>query len=265
MTIWIVLALIGLDTPASTDRDGTSVGMPAKIAGLLLPGTELEPKPLDDRTSPIVIRVTETYKHGDSFRYDLTYYGLEPGDYDLAPYLRRKDGSSTANLPKIPVTIRAILPPGQVEPHQLKPAETPSLGGYRLWMALGAAAWVAGLVGILFLGRKKRRVLVAGPHAMTLADRLRPLVEAARKGTLSEGQHAELERMLIGYWRTKLDLNEAEPGEAIAAMKRDEKAGPLIRQLEAWLHRPAGEADSVDVARLLEPYRDLPAEEPAIA
>ena len=34
-------------------------------------------------------------------------------------------------------------------------------------------------------------------------------------------------------------------------------AGPLLGQLETWLHQP-GSHDPVDVAELLRPYRDLP-------
>jgi len=36
-------------------------------------------------------------------------------------------------------------------------------------------------------------------------------------------------------------------------------AGPLLRGLEDWLHRPEPR-ESVDVGALLAPYRDLPAD-----
>lgn len=259
----LILLAIGR---ASIAADGPTVGMPSSLEGLVLPGTELEVKPLVDRKTPIVLRITEVYTHGDSHRYDLTYYGLEPGDFDLAAYLQRKDGSATAGLPKIPVTIRPIRPPGQIEPNALRPSPTPSLGGYRFWLALGGASWVAGLVAILGYGRgKKARRLSDGPHRLNLADRLRPLVEGAMHGTLNEGQHAELERLLMGYWRHRLNLDDADPARAIALMKQDEKAGPLLNQLEVWLHQPEGGKTPVDVAALLEPYRDLPAETPVAA
>lgn len=247
---------------APADQSPT-VGMPSKIEGLVLPGSELEVKPLDDRKTPIVLRITEVYKHGDSYRYDMTYYGLEPGDFDLSVYLKRKDSTETSALPKIPITVRPIRPPGQIEPNKLKASPTPTLGGYRFWIALGASAWVAGLVAILGYGRGKKLLAASkGPHRLTLADRLRPLVEGAMHGTLSEGQHAELERLLMGYWRHRLNLDDADPAESIALMKKDEKAGPLLNQLEVWLHQPDGNKTPVDIATLLEPYRDLPADVP---
>ena len=51
-----------------------------------------------------------------------------------------------------------------------------------------------------------------------------------------------------------------EAAEAIVVLRKHEEAGTLLRQLEAWLHRPDGERD-VDVAKFLTPYKDLPAEE----
>jgi hypothetical protein len=235
--------------------------MPAKIEQLVLSGTELEPKPLEDRQAKLVLRIIDVFPHGSAFRYNLSYYGLEPGEYDLKDFLRRKDGGSTAGLPKIPVTIRAILPPGQIEPNSLRPIPAGFWSSYRLWKALAIVGWIAGLLAIIFVGRGKRKTAGQEDSGVgpTLADRLRPLVERAMNGTLEPGQHAELERMLIGYWRKRLNLESSSPGQIIATIRDDEQAGPLLHQLEIWLHSPDHEGE-VDVAALLEPYRHLPAE-----
>jgi hypothetical protein len=251
------------ETPAVS---APTVGMPSKIEQLILPGSELEAKPIEDRQSKMVVRIVEVYPHGSSFRYNLVYYGLEPGQYDLKDFLRRKDGGSIADLPPIPVTIKAILPEGQIEPNPLGATPAGFRGGYRFWMGLGAVAWVVGLVAIILVGRRKSiptdsEGARTGP---TLADRLRPLVERAMSGTLEPGQHAELERTLIDYWRRRLGLQSATPAQAISAIRSDARAGPLLLQLEAWLHRPDHQ-EEVDVAALLEPYRDLPADELSLA
>jgi hypothetical protein len=238
-----------------------TVGMPAKIEQLVLPGSELEAKPLVDRQSKLVLRIAETYPHGTAFRYNLSYYGLEPGEYDLRDFLRRKDGGSTADLPKIPVKVLAILPPGQIEPNRLEATPTGFRAGYRTWMTLGVIAWVAGFLAIIFVGRRKARPseVVGSGSGPTLADRLQPLVERAMAGTLGRGEHAELERTLIDYWRRRLGFQALSPADAIAAIRKDDQAGPLILQLEDWLHRPDSQGE-VDIAALLEPYRHLPAE-----
>ncbi|WP_168221817.1 hypothetical protein [Aquisphaera giovannonii] len=248
----------------TSPRSTTTVGMPATLEQVVLPGAELEVKPQEDKRAPLVVRIVASYPHGTAFRYDLSYYALEPGSYDLASSLRRKDGSPATGLPSLPVRVDPVLPPGQVEPHALAIERSPWLGGYRLLIGLFGSLWCAGLAAILLLGRRKGGAAAeAAARPATLAERIRPLASAALDGTLSEGQHAELERLLIGYWRRRLGLETASPAATIAAIRRDPEAGPLLRGLEEWLHRPDGEARAEDLAALLRPYRDLqePAEE----
>jgi hypothetical protein len=242
-------------------RPATTVGMPAKIEQLVLPGTELEAKPIEDRRTPVVLRIVNSYAHGSAFRYDIVYYGLEPGEFDLKDSVRRKDGSPITDLPSIPVKIEPVLPPGQIEPHRLALAPSPYLGGYRLLLIAGALVWTAGLVAILLAGRRKRdQAILAAIKPVTLADRLKPLVEKALAGTLNQGQHAELERLLIGYWRKRLKLERCAPAEFMPLLRDHDEAGPLFLRLEDWLHRPAGTAEPVDLSALLEPYQSVAAD-----
>ena len=113
--------------------------MPVDIEQQVLPGPELEPLPVTDKT-PVVIRIDAVYPHGTDFRYDFVCYGLEPGEYDLRNYLRRKDGTSASNLPALPFFVQSQLPPGQIEPNKL---------------AFGAFGWF--VVGVwLLLGGVRR-------------------------------------------------------------------------------------------------------------
>ncbi len=262
---WLVLAVIAAQAARADDapmRSKTTVGMPARIAQLVLPGPELEARPIDDRRAPVIVRIVDAYPHGSAFRYDIVYYALEPGTYDLKDSLRRKDRSSTRDLPPIRVVVEPLLPPGQLEPHRLVLAPSPWLGGYRVLMVLGVVAWIGGLAAIALAGRRKRvDSVVAAGRVATLADRLRPLVDAAVSGQLSAGQHAELERLLIGYWRRRLDLEQAPPAKLIGLLRNHVEAGPLLRQLEDWLHRPAGTAGPVDVVALLKPYQTISADD----
>jgi hypothetical protein len=206
--------------------------------------------------------VVRVFPHGSAFRYDLEYYGLEPGTFDLKDYLRRKDGSSTADLPVIPIRVFSLLPPGQVTPNPLEIHKAPFLGGYRALQIVAATAWGLGLAAILYFGFLRRKIHAPGPATRkprSLADRLRPLVEGAIAGNLSQAQLASLERALLAYWRKRLDLETADPGQAIAILRSHTEAGPLLEQLEIWLHRP-GTARNVDPAQLLEPYQRLPAD-----
>jgi hypothetical protein len=251
--------LLAAGTLRADDSRVTTVGMPGRIDGLVLPGSELEVKPLDNPRAPVVLRIIAVYRHGTAHRYDFVYYGLDPGTFDLKDYLRRKDGSSTADLPSLRVKVEPVLPPGQVQPNPLEPRRAPWLGGYRLLAVLAGVLWVLGLLAILFARRRKKGMHTAGARPLTLAERLRPMVEGALAGRLTEAERATLERTLLAFWRRRLHLESLKPAEAIAVLRRHADAGPLLEQLEVWLHRP-GTADQVDVTALLRPYQELPAE-----
>lgn len=258
--VFIALIMTG-KAPAQPSPE-TSVGMTGRIERLVLPGSELEAAPNEDRQAPVVVRIVRTYPHGSAFRYDLVYHGLEPGAFDLKKLLRRKDGGSTEDLPSIPIKVTPLLPPGQVQPHALEFSKSPFLGGYLALQIAAGIGWVLGLVGIVYHGflrsrMRSRRAADAKPP--TLADRLRPLIDGAMSGKLDRTQLADLERTLIAFWRLRLNLELAEPALAIDSLRKHEEAGPLLEQLEIWLHRPAS-ASIVDPVQLLRPYRDLPAD-----
>jgi hypothetical protein len=241
------------------DERVSTVGRPARIENRVLPGSELEVKPLAERT-PIVLRIVRVFPHGTAFRYDLEYYGLEAGTFDLKDYLQRKDRSSSAELPSIPVTIQSILPPGQIKPNPPAPRLSPRLGGYWLVLLLGGVLWGVGLLLLLFVGRRRKLARALAAKPLTVAERLRPLVEGAVAGQLSPARLAELERTLIAYWERRLHMRDRKPIAALAELRQHPEAGPLLRQLEAWLHRPGG-GTAVDVSALLAPYQHAPADD----
>ena len=151
-----------------------------------------------------------------------------------------------------------MLPPGQVEPNKLAGESVQGLGGYQLAMILGGVVWGIGLVAILLVGRKKADS--GGDMSETstsLADRLQPIVQQAIAGELSTERLAELEMMLVAFWRKRLNIEHADAADVIPRLRADSSAGPLLIQLETWLHQP-GANESIDIAVLLEPYRDLP-------
>ena len=233
-----------------------TVGMEGRVE-VILPGTTLEAKPFEHKAR-LIVRLAETRPRGDSIWYDFRYIGLVPGHYDLRGYLHRLDGSTTNNLPPIPVSVAPLLP----ETHNgLLLEQTPSplgrLGGYRTLMIVGAIVWALLFLPLLWRRRKKLAPAVVGLPEPTLADRLRPLVEQAAAGTLSGDGQAQLERILLNYWRDRLNLGALDMAQAIGKLREHPEAGELLRALEGWLHRPPGSA-AVNVAAVLKPYAELP-------
>ena len=124
---WLAAALVVLSSalPAAAEN----VGMTGRLEGVVLPGPELVAAPRGDR--PIVLRITATYPHGSDTRYDLEFYGLEGGTFDLRDYLQRADGAAFErdDLPPLGVVIVDVLPPGLVRPHPLSQGDVPEMGG----------------------------------------------------------------------------------------------------------------------------------------
>ena len=223
---------------------------------VILRGTTLEAKPIEHKAR-LIVRIAETRPRGDSIWYDLRYVGLVPGNYDLRGYVQRLDGSTTNNLPPIPVSVAPLLP----ESHNGLLVEQPAspfsrLGGYKTLMIAVAVVWILLLLPLVWRHRKMLAPAVAPPAEPTLADRLRPLVEQAAAGTLSGDGQAQLERMLLNYWRDRLNLGALDMAQAIGKLRDHPEAGELLRALEAWLHRPKGSV-IVDVAAVLQPYRNI--------
>ena len=234
-----------------------SVGLSGVVKDLVLPGSELEVAPTT-RTTSVILRLDALRPHGDAFRYDFTWYGLDAGTFELAPLLVRKDGSSTADLPHHTFTVTSLLEAGQVEPHRPVAGELPRLGGYQLLLGGLGVAWVLGLLWILRLGRRKPVASALAARPVSLAERLRPLVAAARARELSPAGRAELELALLAFWRKRLGLAGEDPALVLGQLRAHPEAGPLLVGLEDWLHRP--DPPEVDLERLLAPYAELPAD-----
>src|SRR5262245_48657168 len=214
--------------------------MTGRLEAVVLPGSELQATRLSDRKSAVDLRVVQVYPHGTALRYDLEYTGLEPGTHDLRDYLQRKDNSPTTDLPPLLVKVNPVLPPGQIEPNKLEIERGPRVGGYWFVLIGLAILWGLGFLAILasFFFPRRKRAATATDTPVSLADRLRPLVEGAAAGKLSQAELAGLERGLLAYWRRRLGLEVAEPAEAMEAMRKHSEAGPLLAKLEDWLHRP---------------------------
>jgi len=245
------------DTDSSKPLASATVGAPRVIEDIILPGSEMVAKPLAGDPE-MILQIVDAIPHGDSFRYTIRFSGLEPGEHNLADWLARKDGSAAGELPAIPVTIESLLPAGQITPNQLPEGWIPNMGGYKVVMAVAVAIWSLVLLALMFGGRKKKvRQEESGPPPRTLADLLKDRLEAAFENKVGPENYAELERMLFSMWRKRLGYESLPLQEAMTKIKSDEQAGPLMVQLENWMHRPASDNQDVDLSKLLEPYRNL--------
>ncbi|MES2659344.1 MAG: hypothetical protein V4689_12060 [Verrucomicrobiota bacterium] len=250
IAITFLLAITGVMAEIPSQR----VGLPLEIREIYIPGGEVKAKPRRDSKPPLSVRILEVKPAKDGGRYDFEIQGLDPGHYNLADFLDAPEGTV---IPEIPLEITATLPPGLVRPHEIGQGELPELGGYRRMMIILGSLWAAGLVAILFWKKKMTTNGEDGKAAPpTLSERLRPLVDQAAKGNLSSDDRAKLERLVFGHWRERRpEIAALSPAEAMAKLRTDSEASPLILALERWLHSRESTASEADIGKLLAPYK----------
>jgi hypothetical protein len=264
MTYLLAVIVLSLAGPMGAVAATRAVSGPQSIgiegqAIIALPSADYQVKPLDDRTE-LILRIERIERSGGQNRYHFHYIGLEPGAYRIADYLIRPDGSRPEELGNERLEVRALLPEehdGKLTSFVARPF--PFIGGYRGALMALAIVWVAGLVGFRIVGRKK--VVATTPEVIpspTFAERLRPLVEAAASRQLTVEEKASLERLLMGYWRDKLALDEARMADMLLRLKAHGEAGAILRAIERWLHQARGGTAMAEINSLLEPYRTVP-------
>ncbi|MCP4846746.1 MAG: hypothetical protein GY899_02225 [Verrucomicrobiaceae bacterium] len=246
------------ENPVNETRE-SPVGLYREIRNFVLPGSILETKPIRQDTE-IIVRINAVRPHGSSFRYDLSYCGLEAGEFNLSRYLQRKDGTSAEDLPILPVRFDGALPAGRLQPNKPIPGNLPRIGGYRTLLIAAGVIWILSPLVLLLLRSRKRQPEISSlQEPETIADRMHPLLQAARDGRLDTSGQAELERALIGFWRERLNLHGESPATALAKIREHKDAAILLEQLERWLHKPNSQSP-VDLDSLLDPYRQAIAE-----
>ncbi len=255
--VWcLVFSTAAATNSTNVSTASRNIGIEGSVS-VALPRPDYQPRPLDDRTE-LILRIEKvTPLTNGQHRYEFFYMGLEPGAYQLADFLIRPDGSRPDELGDLRIQVCALLPDDHNGAlNNYMPRQFPFIGGYRVMLIVLGVVWVGGIAAFILLSRKKRVVaaLVVVVPPPSFAERLRPLVEEAAAGTLTVEGQANLERLLMGYWREKLNLPDLRMAESLARLKAHAEAGELLRALERWLHRPGG-ATQEEVVAVLEPYR----------
>lgn len=221
----------------------------------------LRAKPVASRQD-VLVRIAEQKQDGAAMLYDLRAMPMVKGSHDLRSALERVDGGPMDALPAAILEAASIVPKTHRGVDARPDPAPPRLGGYQVAMIGAGALWLTPILwfgGRALLRRRKAPAPIAMAAPPTLADQLRPLVEAAIAGRATVDERARLERLLLAHWRERLSLAEMSPHEALVKLKDHAEAGLILRAVERWLHMPLGAGDgSPDVAALLAPYRGEP-------
>lgn len=256
-----MMCLLFVPSPANGESVEATRGITGSVV-LNADGPRIRPRSDLDLDSPLLVRVVDAQEGDEETSYQLEFIGVTEGVFDLRDVLENPDGSRPDHLPPIMVEIISNLEENAATDVFVSqnPGATLS-GGYRVFLVVLGIGWLG--VPLLVVARRllARPVIDESPVVpdITLADQLRPLVTVASERGLSVAERGRLELLLYGHWQEQSDLQGLPRSTAVARLRNDEHAGPLLRAIEGWLHRPGTTenfgATPEDIDRLLEPYR----------
>lgn len=234
-----------------------AVGMEGRIL-YRYSGPALRARAANDK-APVTSRIVSAVTDGDAMLYDVRFIPQYSGRPDIRDSLERIDGVSLDEAPAAIVEVTSALP---LDHDGVLASATrfglPSLGGYRLALVGLGVLWIipVGVAIVKRIARQKPVEPVTAPvFEVTVADQLRPLVESAIAGNATIEDKAMLERLLIAFWRERLDLHGLSASAALGTMRAHAQAGELLAAIERWLHaRPSLLNPAPDLAHLLKPY-----------
>lgn len=268
MSVFAILSVHSIMAMTSTLQSGVpaeSVQATRGINGevvIEVEGDSISPRSDLDLDSPMLVRIAGSRElDGDRMEYRLQFIGVDVGFFDLREVLETEDGSRPDHLPPIPVEVVTNLADDQTtDVYVNQEPGRPLSGGYRLFLWALGSIWI--MIPVLAFVQHRRGTRdepeSEDPPASSFADQLRPLVLAAARRDLSVAERGRLELLLYAHWQDQLDLRDLDRPLAVARLRRDERAGALLRAIEAWLHRPDSHPTRTtpdEIDELLAPYR----------
>lgn len=212
------------------------------------------------------VRIAEMTERPDTRIYDIRYVVNRAGTWDLKDYLIAADGTRLDGLPSFKFRGDPKLSKDLDARIQETEAAGVKIGGryYETLAALGVL-WIAWLLLIIFYKRTPPPPEpMSAPPAATLAEMLRAFLAQLDAGTLDAEAKAKMEMLLLRRWREELALSDVPMSAVLDAIKRDEKTGSPLRQVQDWLHRPASQVQREEIAAALTPFTVEPPPSPNV-
>lgn len=201
------------------------------------------------------VRIAKVIEQASARIYDVRYIVNREGTFDLKDYLAAENGGQLDGLPSFKFHGDPKLSKQLDARIQETEAISVDVGGhYYVTLAALGVFWIVWLLLLIFYGRAKPPQPVVAAPVPTLAEMLRALLAQLEAGTLDAEAKAKMEMLLLRRWREDLALAGVPMITAFDAISRSEKTASPLRQLQDWLHRPASNVRSEEIAAVIEPY-----------
>lgn len=203
-------------------------------------GPELSAAPFTPGDA-VSVRIAAVEPLVAGYRYDLRYMAFGPGKHDLAPLLKRPDGTSPETRADLRIAVAALLPDdysGELYTTPTSPIDLHTR--YKYYMGAAWIAWGSLLVPLAWWGHKRRRRKVRTAPPPSLVERVRTLLRQATEANLTIEEKADLEALLLAFWSQKLKLSEERLSATIEQLRRHPQAAAQWNRVERWIHSPSG-------------------------
>lgn len=224
-------------------------------------GKILHVRPQREVDAPVSVRLQRVNELGGN--YEARFIGNREGRFDLREYLEHADGTPPNDLPSMPVQVVSMLPKDQRSDLFDSTVYRPRIvGGYRIAWIIGGLIWIAIpciLWGIRHWNKPPVAPVIPEIQEPTVAEQLRPLIEAAAHRPLSVAEKGRLELLLYHFWRERGALTQENMADSIRKLRTLPEAGELFRVVETWLHSNPDDT-SIDrspeaILAILKPYQ----------
>jgi hypothetical protein len=204
---------------------------------------------------PVNVRIAEVIENDGIRTYDIRYMLNTGGEFNIIEYLTTKDGSSTEELPSF--TVRGIESLSQQMDQRI---ETIEESGIQIWhyyyetMTAIIALWIACLFLLIFWKRDKPKAALEVESAPSFYELMGSFLDQIEKKTIDDKTKAEMEMLVIRWWRDQLGYSDLEMREVMRRLREDKNASTAFTRLQEWIHNPK---HSVNLEELLESLRPL--------
>jgi hypothetical protein len=186
--------------------------------------------------------------------YDIRYVVNLPGEFDLMDYLTSSDGRPVDDLPSFPVQgLTSLTEDLETRIQEIERVDIRIWHGYYETLVGVGIFWMAWLLGLVFVGRPRRRPKpISRPRLPSLDERIDGYLNALQQGELSTQGQARLEALLLERWRRQLALSQQRMAASCRDIEQSHELGQIYRHLQMWLHDPRADIHPV---QFIESYR----------
>ncbi|MFT5126981.1 MAG: hypothetical protein ACI8W8_000580 [Rhodothermales bacterium] len=114
------------------------------------------------------------------------------------------------------------------------------------------------LLLLIFWRREKPEQLEEIVPVETFYDALEAFLRQIEDKSIDDKSKAQLEMMLIGWWRDQLGYTGMEMRQVVREIGKDATAAPAFKKVQQWLHNPQNAVSVDELLASLRPYSVKP-------